>query len=335
MTLSILKKSIASTIIFFLLNSIGNCAFITHHVVSEGEKTKNELLWQVENIEPFTELMVSWDATRPQQGFYLIQLRSYTAGWSEWVDYAVWGAQDQYTFKNELPKSSIQVVQDTLETTHGVKATGFRVRVVSQGGASFQTYRGLHACATDRTSHVIARTSPENVAVELPVIGLSQMMLKDERSKRICSPTSTTAVIRFLSSSKLPNPLVFADAVRDSRFDIYGNWIFNTAESSNILGGSWQCYPARLSSFAQILEILQKGIPVVVSIKGPIIGGASPYESGHLLVVKGFDFRTKEVLCMDPAFPTDDTTSVRYALDNFLDAWSRRQGLAYIFQRIV
>ena len=142
------------------------------------------------------------------------------------------------------------------------------------------------------------------------------MALSDERSKRLCSPTSTTAVIRFLSQSSLPSPLSFADSVVDTAFDIYGNWILNTAQASHLLKKPWTCCVVRLTSFDQVIRQLQKGYPVVVSVKGPLNGGATPYESGHLLVIKGYDSEKQEVFCMDPAFPTDELTLVSYDLND-------------------
>jgi hypothetical protein len=37
---------------------------------------------------------------------------------------------------------------------------------------------------------------------------------------------------------------------------------------------------------------------------------------------------------MDPAFPADHQTHVRYPLPEFLEAWNRRGRVAYIFTQI-
>jgi len=36
---------------------------------------------------------------------------------------------------------------------------------------------------------------------------------------------------------------------------------------------------------------------------------------------------------MDPAFNTDEETLVQYDLEDFVNAWRRREGVAYLFFR--
>lgn len=318
--------------IFMIIFSQACASDLMHRFLLESEKKNNTFAWEETQLNPFDELIVSWNAERPLNGSYLIQVSLFTSKWSPWFDYAFWGAYDQYTFEKNLPDSRIQVYQDVIEVLRDDKATGFRIRVIANEKASLDGLRALHISAIDRSMHAVNFTSIENVSVDLDVTGLSQIVLSDERYFRLCSPTSTTAVIKFLSGSTL-SPIEFANSVVDSAFDIYGNWILNIAQASHVLGKSWHCFVARLNSFNQIIDQLMKGYPVVASIKGPLLGSALPYESGHLVVVTGYDSKNQEVFCMDPAFPTDDLTHVKYPLNEFLTAWSRRQGMAYIFDQ--
>ncbi len=304
-----------------------------HRSLLEFEKEKNIFFWEETKLNPFDELIVSWDAKRPAQGFYLIQVSLLLTEWSPWLNYAFWGAHDQYTFKEYLPESNLQVYQDVAEVLKGYKANGFRIRVIAQENASLEQFRTLHICATDRSTHKVNSKDSENVFINLGVVGLSQIALADEHCLRLCSPTSTTAVIQFLSNSATLLPSAFANRVIDSTFDIYGNWILNTAQASHELGEPWHCFVARFTTFNQIIDQLRKGYPVVVSVKGPLKGSALPYDLGHLLVVKGYDSENQEVFCMDPAFPTNELTDIKYALSDFLTAWRRRQGIAYVFDR--
>ena len=304
---------------------------LMHRSLLEYEKKNNTFVWEETQLSSFDELIVSWNAERPESGFYLIQVSLFISAWSPWLDYAYWGTNDQYTFKNDLPDLGIQVYQDIIKVLRDNKATGFRVRIIAKEKEALDGLRTLHISAIDRSTHTVNFTPSENVSVNLKVMGLSQIALLDERRLSLCSPTSTTAVINFLSDTLPLSPLEFASYVVDSAFDIYGNWILNTAQASHLLGKSWECFVARLTSFNQIVDQLGKGYPVVVSIRGPLKGSALPYESGHLVVVTGYESKNQEVLCMDPAFPTDDLTHVKYPLNEFLTAWSRRQGTAYLF----
>jgi hypothetical protein len=314
------------------LISQGYASELMHRSLLECEKENNTFVWEETQLRPFDELIVSWDAERPLNGSYLIQVSLLTSEWSAWLDYAFWGAYDQYTFKKCLPDVGVQVYQDTVEVLQD-KASGFRIRIIAHESAFLDGFRTLHISAIDRDIHTVSFIPSANVSVNLKINGLSQIALPDERRLRLCSPTSTAAVINFLSCSLPLSPIEFANCVVDSAFDIYGNWILNTAQASHVLGNPWHCFAARLTTFNQIIDQLLKGYPVVVSIRGPLMGSALPYQSGHLVVVTGYDSETQEVFCMDPAFSTDELTHVKYALNEFLTAWSRRQGIAYIFSQ--
>jgi hypothetical protein len=148
----------------------------------------------------------------------------------------------------------------------------------------------------------------------------------------MCSPTSTSAVIQYLQGCYI-DPISFSSNVHDNAHDIYGNWILNTANAAAILGAGWHCWVQRLNGFDELYQQLEKRIPVVVSIKGPLEGAPLPYEEGHLIVVKGYDASKKCVLCMDPAYPTNTETNAEYPFEAFMHAWRRRRHLAYIFAK--
>lgn len=304
---------------------------IFHIQLDPSSQAQFECVFKKEEIAPFDELIVSWSANRPEAGFYLIQLNVLITEWSDWFDYAYWGSNDQYTFKQT--NADIEVFQDALELLNGNTAKGFKVRVLAKEGACLKNFRSIHALANLKVNYKLAKDFPEDGLVEIPMAGLSQIALQDPLALRLCSPTSTTAVLSYLKQKEL-SPLAFSDQVKDSAFDIYGNWILNTAQASHVLGREWNSYVNRLSSFEQVVELLKEGFPIVVSVKGPLKDSALPYHSGHLLVIRGYDGVAKEVLCMDPAFSHSKSTLVRYKWDDFYEAWNRRKGLAYIFESI-
>jgi len=290
----------------------------------------SELVWEEKCSVPFDEMIVSWSSSRPEKGNILIQLsvRLPETEWSDWYDYAFWGYSEQHSYKHNA--ANLKVFQDALEILNGKKAIGFRIRVIAQEGAKLNGFRTLYACLTDLKSHTVKVGERKDAQPLLPVQGLSQMALKDDLSKRICSATSTTAVLRYLKPERY-NPVDFANKVYDTAFDIYGNWVLNTAQAASMLDWPWHCFVCRLTSFDDIIASLEKGQPVVLSIRGPLNGSALPYESGHLVVVRGYDSINRKVHCMDPAFPTDDQTLVQYDLEDFVAAWKRRNGVAYLF----
>jgi len=291
----------------------------------------NEAVWTKENLAPFRELMFSWNAPRPSQGEYLFSVRVYTDAWSPWITYASWGSQGQKSFADTATDLSVRGYQDIVEILNNAEATGVQIRVVAEGGAPLDKIHGLHVY-TDG----VKKLEPQIVnrsRVELLVPGISQMRLDHERHRDLCSPTATTAVVRYLSQNEAVDPVHFAQNVWDGGFDIFGNWVFNVAQAANVLGEKWDCWVDRLISFDAILERLHQGTPVVVSVRGPLAGSAQPYAKGHLLAVTGYDPEEKKVLCMDSAFPTDAETHVMYDLEDFVTAWGRRGNLAYLFSK--
>lgn len=293
---------------------------------------KIQKAWKEENLPPFDELILSWNGIRPIEGKHLFYIRVKINEWSPWLLYASWGHDQQRSFLNTVPESHVKIYQDTLEITEKKKGTAFEIQVLQEGAASLCDIRQLHVYTNSDQQHEEKMILP-SIPVKLPVKGLSQIAINHHRNKDLCSPTSTTAVIRYLLNHSALEPLNFSQLVWDSGFDIYGNWVLNIAQASSELGAQWSCWVERLTGFDAIVQRLFTGTPVITSVKGPLKGGAFPYSAGHLMVVVGYDPSQQKVLCMDPAFPFHDQTHVCYDLSDFIQAWKRRGKIAYIFNK--
>lgn len=284
--------------------------------------------WREENVDPFDELILTWNGARPVDGNYLIYVSLKVGDWSPYLPYAFWGKEGQSSFASEAQECPIRARQDVVSVKNGKKATGFQVKIVLENGGSFNSLRSLHAFTNSRMEPRIEEKDLLQ-SISLDVKGLSQMTLPHPRASDLCSPTSTTAVVRYLLNQDDLDPVSFAKRSWDFGFDIFGNWVLNVAESSSILGDKWDCWVARLNGFMDIYERLCQKTPVVVSVRGPLVGSALPYAKGHLLVVTGYDAEKDVVLCMDPAFPTDAETLVSYPFEDFMKAWARRGFFSY------
>ena len=294
-------------------------------------KQSQEWVWTKEDTKEFDELIVSWNAPRPKRGHYLLSLSVFSnESWSPWLQYALWGTNSQKTFSMEDPSHCVRTFQDTLDMLHGRTARGFRVRVQAFDGAHLDQWRALHACTSlekDRNKDI---TLSRERMVHLPVEHLSQMAVDHPRRHHLCSATATSALLRFLRADQGVFPDIFAEQIFDSGFDIYGNWIFCTAQAALELP-SWFSWVARIKSFDEVIAQLEKSIPVVMSIKGPLEGAHSAHQSGHLITIVGYNPSSKKVLCMDPAFPQETKGPIGYDLHHFLQATKRRGHVAYFF----
>ncbi len=313
-------------IFLFLLISSACTAETYHHLVAPCGL--ESYVWrQNESIE-FKELILTWNSRRPPEGTLHFSISLKRGGaWTPWISYMDWGHNRQTSYDSR-PLESIHSYIDTISIENGPPATGFRIRISTSGGATLTGLEALHLwLGPVETSDEL---SPPDEEIYLPVPGISQMTLAHRRSKDLCSPTSTVAVVDYLLG-EVVDPVHFAQLSRDSGFDIYGNWVFNCAQAFDSLKGTTQVWVEKLAGFQPILEDLKAGIPTVVSVRSPLPGSAQEYKNGHLMAVIGYDPKEQLVHCMDPAFPEDDETFVSYSLKDFLQAWHRRDRVAYRF----
>jgi len=297
--------------------------------LSLAEQNGTEFSWESEDLPPFNELILSWNGLRPV-GFWTFFVRLKKDSWSSWLKYAEWGLDRQKTFKSFPTDSFASSYQDAV--TAKEDCTAFQIRVQSEH--ILETLHSLHVCLS-RPSHFEKTLLPALKPVFLNEIPFqSQMVLDHPRHRDFCSPTSTSTAINYLLQSRAVDPVQFARSVRDEEFDIYGNWILNTAEAYERLGCRYRVYVKRLNGFESLHRRLLEGCPVIASVKGTIPGAPQPYPQGHLICVTGFDPESNQVHCADPAFPNSESVSAKYNLNDFLTAWGIRRNLAYIFEKI-
>lgn len=305
-----------------------------HHYLSDLEPDLTSYIWQQSDVISFDELIVSWNVMRPQYGEFTISVSvEINEMWSPWFPYATWGSEGQKGGNVKATRFPLQIAQDIIEMVDGQKATGFRVRIEAKEGASLDEFYSIHACASSIADIIPDKAVHASASIDLKIPLISQMMLSHPRHRDMCSAASTSSVVSYLLHKNRIDPVSFALQARDEAFDIFGNWVLNAANASAVLGKKWHCWVQRLKGFNDIYARLSANIPVVVSVRGPLEGSALPYNQGHLLVVKGYHPKEKKVLCMDPAFPEDEATNVSYHLKDFMEAWSRRQCIAYLFEK--
>lgn len=284
----------------------------------------------MQETPPFNEVIISWNTNRPLHGKYRIYVRILLADWSEWIHYADWGANEQSTYEY-THNLEIKSSQDTINIVSQNNATAFEVIVYAVDETPSDDSVHLFV-STERLPHqFISECSKKSILLQVP--GISQFSLNNPIGPRICSPVSLTSVLQFLSKTQKINPLEFASHVVDHHWGIYGNWILNCAQAYVELESAWFCWVERISSFNRIMTSLHNHIPVIASVRGPLLGSAQDYSEGHLMVVCGYDHSDDSVICMDPAFPKHHQTLVKYPFSEFLNAWERRGFIAYMFEK--
>ncbi|MDN3504095.1 MAG: C39 family peptidase [Rhabdochlamydiaceae bacterium] len=300
-----------------------------HYFVNKQFISNQTLLIKKDNSSVFNELIISWKAKRPINGAYYIYVRIKTDNWSSWFLYATWDSHFQKS--NSFKENDIRINQDCIEIINGKIASGYNVKIEAKDGAKINELQSIHVCPSNLSLKANKDKLNHKSSSTLKLEGLSQFMLVTQDRDRLCSPTSTTCVVNYLTKQQMTDPIHFAKMSYDMTCDVYGNWVFNVAHANSLLIDSKQLiWVQRLKSFQPILDNLEKELPTVISVRGPLNGSAQPYKEGHLMVVIGYDYEKKEVICMDPAFETNIKTVTRYTLESLLKAWDRRGKLAFV-----
>lgn len=285
--------------------------------------------WEEANLRSFDELIVSWNGLRPEKGKWSFWVSLGRKGeWSPPLLYAEWSADSQRTFHST--DSFVETFQDGIYPKEGV-CDAFRIEIVAEEGADLSGLKTLFATVSNLKEYALVDPGPLSSVFLSNVPLQSQIVLNHPRPRSLCSPTSTTTAINYLLKRPVVDPTQFAEQIRDRGFDIYGNWILNTAQAYCELQGNYPCHVERLNDFSELHKHLLQQIPVVVSVRGSLPGAPQPYNEGHLVCVIGYDAKERSVRCIDPAFPTSDQTEVSYPLSDFLNAWAGRSNIAYVF----
>ena len=295
------------------------------------------LLFTKKETVAFTQLILSWNAFMPETGGITFFVRVHIAGkpdysWEPWHKAIAWSQTGQRSFFNKGTSATYNHVR--LELTEGLLADGFEIKVEGDNGArALQNMYGFFVCVSNYKE--FKPELPYKAIADLPTILVegvpkkSQKLIDHPRINALCSPTTLSMLLEFLLKEPI-DPLETARNVYDEGLDVFGSWPFNIAYAFEKSQGRYFFYTARLSSFAQLHRMLSYGVPVAVSVRGPLKGGRTDYKNGHFVLVVGFDSKHKKVLCYDPAFELLDKVQMEYPIEDFLVAWEKSYRMAYL-----
>lgn len=307
-------------------------------VEQENNKNEKEISFAKKDIPVFTQLVFSWNAFRPAKGcfvFYAQIRNAENKKWSKWHRMMMWGANVQKSFVTEADKiSNYQHVR--LELSPGHLADGFSIRIEAIDGANLSLMKSFSVNVANFNDFNSEDATIMDIRISVyikKVPCFSQLQLNHPRNDGLCSPTSCAMLTSYLLARTV-DPIDFAEKSLDTGMDKYGSWPFNMAHAFERSEGKVSFAVARLNSFTNLHDHLCKGIPVVVSVRGHLPGAPKLYQNGHLLIVVGYDSKSKEVICHDPAVADVQLCKKRYPLQSFMSAWERSHRLAYLADRI-
>jgi len=288
-------------------------------------------------VVPFNQLIFTWNAFRPEKGYFVFQAQIKTKRWSEWHTMSEWGAGVQRSFLSKLPDGSIHH-HVRLHTASGEYASGLRIRIVPKDGAFLSCIKSVGVSVANLSKAPSSKQFAEKASNynSIKINGVpsySQMVVSHPKADVICSPTSCSMLVAYLLKEPI-DPGAFAEKAYDFGLGAYGSWPFNTAHAFELCQGRYSFHVQRLNSFDWLYASLKKGIPVIVSVRGNIEGSPKEYPNGHLLLIVGWNKSKRTILCHDPAQPSNEQVPTAYDLNSFCDAWSRSHYLAYSASQI-
>lgn len=301
-----------------------------------ASKNKKHYVFVKENTPKFTQLIFSWNAHRPKghYTFYVQSRNASTKQWTNsWIKMIDWGKGIQRShYYATNPDTSYVYVR--LEELGGSRADAFKIKVECNGGATLADLRLLSACISDLSKFKHEQLGILNNLKSVDIKGvpkIAQFELGHEKQDAMCSTSSLTMLLDYLLNKSL-DPLEVAEGAFDNGLNAYGSWPFNAAHAFEL------CYNKffrvrRLPSFKDLHGYLTRGFPVIVSVRGAIATAPQEYPNGHLILVCGFNPRSKKVICHDPAFPSSEVRH-EYDLGEFVRAWERSNRLSYVVESI-
>ncbi len=299
----------------------------------QGENNaKNQLAFAKTDLAHFNQLVFSWNALRPAHGHFVFYARVRNAqshAWSKWHRMALWGAHKQESFQSD--SDGISSYHHVRLETKPFLADAFTIKIEPKVGASLNTVK---AFAVNLSNSHLFKSEKEAALGGLASVCIDgvpqycQFELDHPRNDGLCSPTSCAMLTAYLLSKDI-DPIDFAEKSHDRGLDKYGSWPFNMAHAFECAEGKILFSVKRMNTFKELHHQIAKGIPVVVSVRGQLQGAPRPYHNGHLMVVVGYDAKTKEVVCHDPAVSESRLARKKYHLKSFLQAWERSHRLAY------
>lgn len=294
---------------------------------------KSELIFSKTNLAQFTQLIFSFNAHRPAQGYFRFSIQGHSSSsnqWSDWHKMIDWGAHVQRSHRVQHD-SRFSYEHVRFEAKSGNYFDGFRIKISAHNGANLADLRHIGVCISNLN---LFKAESSQVGDHLPTVKIlnvplqSQMSLSHPDGERACSPTAISMQVAYLAKTE-PETLKFLTKTYDMGLETYGSWPFSVARA-------FEVYPLatyrvlRLRNFADLHAYLKERLPVVVSVRGPLYGAPKPYASGHLMLITGWDRQKKLIFVNDPAMPNNRKVAHKYRLKDFLPAWEKSRRLAYV-----
>jgi hypothetical protein len=271
---------------------------------------------------PFNQGLPSWNGSAPESNSaFKVQMRfPYAGGWSGWLTVGFWRANIWSSYGSMTYGGGYidydNVVLNAYVSSWQFKVIMTRTDVTRETPTLSKLSFVVSDSATTTLQNYTQILSDKPAAVFVPTTFIYQYGVDPVIGGDICSPTSVSMVIR---SYNIPvDPLVFARATLDPRFNMYGIWprVVQHASQYGLDGAV-----TRYRSWSQAREVLANGGRIAMSVGKPLY-------SGHLMMLAGFNANGDPIV-HDPA--RSNGYSYVFNKSDLSHSWFDKGGVAYTF----
>lgn len=297
--------------------------------------TNGETIFTSPELRPIVqgnEIIVSWNADMPKDGFLRIDIRAFNGGHAtKWYCMGLWSGDPERHPRESVKRQKDDdgnVDTDTLILNKPAERVQLRLSLGADGKEQpklkFLTVSLLDTSITN--SPLAANQKAWGKTIEVPE--RSQMWY--ENGGVLCSPTTVSMILSYWSR-ELKQPSLDHDVpeavkgIFDPNWRGTGNWVFNTAYAGSLPG--MRAYTTRLSDVSELEDLVAQGVPVGLSICYNRLRGKSRTPSGHLVVCVGFTDKG-DVIINDPG--TSKNVRKTFPRANLIDAWAYSKNTVYL-----
>ncbi len=288
------------------------------YLVLENEQLSGIITFQAITLDhEFNRGLPSWNATSLSNSSSVqAEMRFFVNdNWSNWVTVGFW---NKLLWSYGLTSFSVgDVAIDYVKLYSYVNTFQFRINFkrTSTVQASPQLKQiAFFASDTEYPIDITAITADNPSEIFIDTDHVYQYAVDDEIGSRICSPATTTMIIK--SFGKDVDAYDFALKTLDPYWDLFGVWPRAVTHASEYgLKGS----VTRYRTWSDAFDVLQNGGRIAMSVGLPLY-------SGHLIMLAGFDANGNPIV-HDPA----KSSGYAYTFNKYdLSAsWFNKGGISY------
>ncbi len=293
-----------------------NIAIDNGRLTLEENADVGEYISDVIETKGFSKLVMSWNAMTGKGNYLEICIRvKKDSKFSKWFSYGIWNKFDSKSSEKDDTDDIAILNIDLLTSKQGLcDGLQYKIKFIREMNYSSPILSRVNFAISD--NDIENKSSKKYEDIDIDVTKKSQMLV-DGIGKVICSPTSLYMNLNHLGSNIAH--LEVCGGVKDHNRGIYGNWSFNVAYAGELGFKS----SVRFLDIDDMYNYIDRNIPIVASIKTQNIieleGSPQIYKNGHLVLVRGFEFKNgnQYIIVNDPASKTTGNVKRAYKLEQF------------------